>query len=314
MAVEDLAARARPRHGDGASRGRRPAGCSSTVLLDVDETKRFRFIQQEVRRPLFRVPVGILVCEPDRPDEAASEAPLDGQVGATVPGAARAAGSGPTGPMSTNSAESARRPRPGRRTRGWRAYDVMRSRRPWAATSRRPASVDDGVSLGGTTGRARRRRPRSGRRRRAAAVRPPIEWPSRTTGTSPSSARTSSSAHRASATGRAAVPAADGVAQQPDAGAAASCAARGDRRAGASASAPRGAAAVDRAVGALLAAVQQQHQRRAGGRVRRSRVRAGRRLIEVRAQRAARTVVRSRRACPDGCEAGCRSRHGKIAA
>ena len=93
----------------------------------------------------------------------------------------------------------------------------MRSRLPWAAYSRLPRSAAT-LSPGGNQG-ARATTPRTpGSSATWTAVRPPIEWPRRQTGTSPSSSRTA--VERAPGVGDApgtAVPAAVGEAQQPGA-------------------------------------------------------------------------------------------------
>ena len=69
------------------------------------------------------------------------------------------------------------------------AYDVIRSRRPWAATRDRPARVCTG-SCADHHGASPTTPTTDGSSATWTATRAPIEWPSSTTGTSPCSART----------------------------------------------------------------------------------------------------------------------------
>ncbi len=127
-------------------------------------------------------------------------------------GRSGAAGSARPGPCRRT---PRRATRAARATKAWVARaEVMWSRLPWAATSRRPASASTG-SLAGNHG-ARATTPRTvGSSATWIAVRAPIEWPSSATGRPAYSPRSSSRAHRASWTGRApTVPAAVPVAEQ----------------------------------------------------------------------------------------------------
>ena len=148
------------------------------------------------------------------------------------------------------------------------AYDVIVSRRPWAARSGLPrrACTD---SPAGSHG-ARATTPTTvGPAATCTAVRPPIEWPRSTTGTSPTAPRTSSSAQRASST-LPAPPSQPRVRWRRSQVLTPASWSSGDRALQCGHPPPRRAAAVDRMARLLLAAVEQQHHG------------AGRRRVETR--------------------------------